>query len=196
MRLINGRTPDQWRAFDRGKLIVSLALAAVLILMWLAGRGPGGAAACCAVPAEAATAAPVTAATPTAAPATTSPPATTAPVPPPAEDDCPGTIDADVTFASNSARLNAAGMEVLARLAPCLAEGRFEVAGHADSSGSDAINDPLAEARARAVVDFIVSQGVDAGRVGARGYGSTRPLADNATAEGRARNRRVEIHDR
>jgi len=186
MQLINGRTPEQWRAFDRGKLIVSLALAAVLALMWLAGMGPGRAAACCAVP-EATTEPSA------AAPAT--PPATTRPVSPSAEDDCPRTIDADVAFVSNSATLSAAGREVLARLAPCLAEGRFEVAGHADSSGNDAINEPLAEARAQAVVDFLVSHGVDGERLSARGYGSTRPATDNATVEGRARNRRVEIHE-
>jgi outer membrane protein OmpA-like peptidoglycan-associated protein len=203
MQLINGRTPEQWRAFDRVKLIVALALVALLVVLWMAGLGPGRAAACCGVP-EATPAAPPP---PAPSDATAEPPAppapaqetaaeTTAPPAPPAEDDCPRTIDADVAFASNTATLTAAGRDLLGDLAHCLDEGSFEVAGHADSSGNDAINAPLAEARARAVVDFLVARGVDAGRLSARGYGSTRPVADNATPEGRAKNRRVEIHPR
>ena len=80
---------------------------------------------------------------------------------------------------------------LLLGLAPCLAEGRYEVGGHADASGNDAINVPLAEARAQAVAEFLVSRGVDAARLAARGYGSSRPVADNATKEGQAANRRV-----
>ena len=56
MQIINGRTPEHWRAFDRWKLTVALVLAALLVFMWIAGMGPGRAAACCSVP-EAATAA-------------------------------------------------------------------------------------------------------------------------------------------
>jgi outer membrane protein OmpA-like peptidoglycan-associated protein len=196
MRLINGRTPEEWRAFDRWKLIVSLVLVVMLAVMWMAGFGPGLAAACCTVPAAAtADAAPpsppptTTTAGPAVEPEATSPP-------PPPEDDCPRTIQADVPFASNTATLTAGGREVLANLVHCLKEGHFEVAGHADSSGNDTINEPLAEARARAVVDDLVARGVDPSRLSARGYGSRRPLADNATPEGRARNRRVEIHTR
>ena len=96
-------------------------------------------------------------------------------------------------FASNSAVLTAEGRALLDRLAPCWRGGRFEVAGHSDSSGTDAINVPLAEARARAVVDHLVGGGISASALAARGYGSSKPLADNATAEGRAKNRRVEF---
>ena len=67
------------------------------------------------------------------------------------------------------------------------------VEGHTDSVGSDAYNQGLSERRASAVRDVLVNQyGVESGRVQAVGYGESRPVADNATAEGRAINRRVE----
>lgn len=200
MQLINGRTAEQWRAYDRWKLIVAVVLALLLLVLWLADRGPGRAAACCAVPGTdgAAVAPPPAAAPATPPPATPRPevalPAEAAETPP--GPDCPQTIDVEVLFASSSARITAAGGDELGALVPCLAEGRFEIAGHADSSATDAINIPLAEARARAVVDYLVSQGVDAGRLTARGLGSSQPLVDNATPEGRAQNRRVEIRER
>ncbi|OZB34914.1 MAG: hypothetical protein B7X51_00170 [Pseudomonas sp. 34-62-33] len=67
------------------------------------------------------------------------------------------------------------------------------VEGHTDSVGSDAYNQGLSERRANAVRDVLVNQyGVESGRVQAVGYGESRPVADNATADGRAINRRVE----
>lgn len=67
------------------------------------------------------------------------------------------------------------------------------VEGHTDSVGSDTYNQGLSERRAKAVRDVLVNQyGVEGGRVNAVGYGESRPVADNATAEGRAINRRVE----
>lgn len=67
------------------------------------------------------------------------------------------------------------------------------VEGHTDSVGSDAYNQVLSERRANAVRDVLVNQyGVSTDRVNAVGYGETRPVADNATADGRAVNRRVE----
>lgn len=67
------------------------------------------------------------------------------------------------------------------------------VEGHTDSVGSDAYNQKLSERRAHAVREVLVNQyGVEGSRVNAVGYGETRPVADNATAEGRAINRRVE----
>jgi outer membrane protein OmpA-like peptidoglycan-associated protein len=96
-------------------------------------------------------------------------------------------------FATNSAELTVQGRETLDRLAPCWRGGRFEIEGHTDSSGTDAVNQPLSERRARAVVDHLVAGGIDASALRARGYGSSRPVADNTTPEGRARNRRVEF---
>lgn len=70
---------------------------------------------------------------------------------------------------------------------------KVEVAGHTDSKGSDAYNQRLSEARARAVVEHLASRGVDPARMRAAGYGESIPVAGNATDEGRALNRRVEL---
>ena len=183
MRLVNGRTPEQWRAYDRGHLTVAAALALLLLLLGLAGYGPSRAAACCGAPEAATAAAPPTTVAPEATP-------TPAPTPDPA---CAAALDTAVMFATNSAELTAEGRALLDRLAPCWRGGRFEVGGHADSSGRAAVNEPLSEARARAVVEHLVSRGIPASALTARGYGSSKPVADNATAEGRAKNRRVEF---
>lgn len=71
---------------------------------------------------------------------------------------------------------------------------RFVVVGHTDSKGSEAFNQDLSERRAQAVMNWLVENGVDAGRLSAIGRGETAPVADNGTAEGRAKNRRVELH--
>ena len=70
---------------------------------------------------------------------------------------------------------------------------RFEVGGHTDSIGSQQFNLSLSQRRAQAVVDYFVSAGLNADNLTARGYGSSRPLADNNTGEGRAANRRIEF---
>jgi outer membrane protein OmpA-like peptidoglycan-associated protein len=103
-----------------------------------------------------------------------------------------------VNFAFNSAELTAESKKILdedrnvARLKgePNI---RVEVAGHTDSIGSDAYNQKLSERRAQAVVDYLVSKGVDPKRLKAVGYGKTKPIASNATEAGRAENRRVEL---
>lgn len=66
------------------------------------------------------------------------------------------------------------------------------VEGHTDSVGSDAYNQKLSERRAKAVRQALIGEGVDSSRVNAVGYGEARPIADNATDDGRAMNRRVE----
>lgn len=68
-----------------------------------------------------------------------------------------------------------------------------EVGGHTDSLGSSDYNRALSERRARAVRDYLVSQGVSARRLSARGYGKDRPVADNSSESGREQNRRVEL---
>jgi len=69
----------------------------------------------------------------------------------------------------------------------------IEVAGHTDSMGSDAYNMKLSQQRAGAVRNFLISKGVAADRLTAKGYGESQPVADNATEEGRFKNRRVEL---
>jgi len=68
-----------------------------------------------------------------------------------------------------------------------------EVNGYTDAIGTDARNERLSERRAEAVKDALVRYGVSASRITIRGYGDANPVASNATAEGRAQNRRVEI---
>jgi len=65
--------------------------------------------------------------------------------------------------------------------------------GHTDSVGSDAYNQRLSLARAESVKAYLVSKGVDRQRIRTEGRGESQPVADNATAEGRAKNRRVDI---
>ena len=70
---------------------------------------------------------------------------------------------------------------------------RVRIVGHTDSTGSDAINNPLSVERAQSVRDYLVTRGVAATRVETAGRGEREPVASNATEAGRAKNRRVEI---
>lgn len=74
-----------------------------------------------------------------------------------------------------------------------LGEGKVEVAGHTDSRGSEQYNMKLSQKRAEAVRNYLISKGIAADRLSARGYGESQPVADNATDEGRFKNRRVEL---
>jgi outer membrane protein OmpA-like peptidoglycan-associated protein len=67
------------------------------------------------------------------------------------------------------------------------------VEGHTDSQGTVSGNQDLSQRRAQVVRDYLVSRGISADRLTSQGFGSTRSIADNASAEGRADNRRVEI---
>lgn len=70
---------------------------------------------------------------------------------------------------------------------------RIEIGGHTDDQGSASYNLRLSESRAKAVADYLIAKGIDPKRLQYRGYGKTRPIADNKTEEGQAKNRRVEI---
>lgn len=105
-------------------------------------------------------------------------------------------IPSDISFDSGRADIKPALRPVLDRLAQGLAQHpvtRVTVVGHTDSVGSDAVNNPLSVNRAAAVRDYLVPRGVASSRITVEGRGSREPVADNATAEGRAMNRRVEI---
>ena len=69
---------------------------------------------------------------------------------------------------------------------------KFEVDGYTDNSGSAAHNQTLSQQRADAVMQELIAMGIPASRLSAKGYGGTKPIADNATPEGKANNRRVE----
>jgi outer membrane protein OmpA-like peptidoglycan-associated protein len=103
---------------------------------------------------------------------------------------------AGVQFAVGLADLRPEAREALARFAGIIGvypSIQVKVEGHTDSTGSYETNQKLSLARAVTVRDYLVAQGVEASHIGVEGLGPDQPVADNATAEGRARNRRVEI---
>jgi outer membrane protein OmpA-like peptidoglycan-associated protein len=103
-------------------------------------------------------------------------------------------VPSDFSFDSGQSRVKPEMRPVLQKFAQGLdASQRVRIVGHTDSSGSDAVNNPLSLDRAEAVRDYLVGQGVPATRVQVEGRGEREPVADNASLEGRARNRRVEI---
>ena len=102
----------------------------------------------------------------------------------------------NVTFATNSATLSANARDALTAASKTLVQypdTTLTINGHTDNTGSDAINDPLSRNRAQSVASFLQSQGVAGSRLTTAGHGSRQPVASNATPEGRAQNRRVEI---
>jgi outer membrane protein OmpA-like peptidoglycan-associated protein len=102
----------------------------------------------------------------------------------------------DVLFDTGKSDLRSGAREALAKLSgivlnyPSL---RLAIEGHTDSTGSAEFNQTLSEKRADAVRDYLVSQGLDAAKLSSQGMGMNDPVADNDTAEGRQKNRRVEI---
>lgn len=103
-------------------------------------------------------------------------------------------IPSDFSFDVGSAAIKPAMRPVLDQFAQGLDPAmRVRVIGHTDSTGSDAVNDPLSRERAYSVQQYLTTRGVQATRISTEGVGSRQPLADNASADGRARNRRVEI---
>lgn len=101
-----------------------------------------------------------------------------------------------ITFAYNDAAVQPQFQPTLNDVAAVLAQypkTYIDVYGHTDSDGTDAYNQSLSERRAQAVGDYLTSHGVQSARIATRGFGETQPIASNATAEGKASNRRVEI---
>jgi outer membrane protein OmpA-like peptidoglycan-associated protein len=103
-----------------------------------------------------------------------------------------------VLFDFNKSTLQPASDAVLQPVANLMAADmtlKLEVRGHTDNVGADVYNQTLSDARAKAVVTWLTQHGVTADRLMAKGYGKTKPVADNGSDEGRAKNRRVEIAD-
>lgn len=107
------------------------------------------------------------------------------------------TFESGILFATNSSTLNSTSQSALSNFATSLINNPdtdIQIYGHTDSTGSDAINNPLSEKRAQAVYNFLMTKGVKGTRMASQGMGSTQPIADNSTTTGRAQNRRVEIY--
>ena len=129
------------------------------------------------------------------------------------QDKCPGTakgvkVDNNgcelaerielrgVNFGNNSAKLTVTSFRVLDDMAKTLKRypnQKVEIAGHTDSSGASSYNQSLSQKRAESVRRYMISQGVAAGNLVAKGYGESKPLTSNKTKVGRASNRRVEL---
>lgn len=101
----------------------------------------------------------------------------------------------DILFATDESEILQQSYNELFRLKAMLEENpgmTIELRGHTDSQGSLEYNQRLSEARAKAVTDFLINQGIDKRRLSWKGFGKTQPVSDNDTAEGRRKNRRVE----
>jgi outer membrane protein OmpA-like peptidoglycan-associated protein len=106
------------------------------------------------------------------------------------------TFDSGILFAKNSSTLTSEAQENINTLANTLkkyGDTNVLIEGHTDNTGTDAINEPLSVRRAQAVANYAMNQGVESSRFEVKGYGSTQPVADNATEDGRRQNRRVEV---
>ena len=102
----------------------------------------------------------------------------------------------NVTFATNSSTISSRFTNTLDSIASVLKEypdSNITVSGHTDSTGNDAINNPLSVNRANSVANYLKQEGIASSRITAVGYGSKQPVASNSTSDGRAQNRRVEI---
>lgn len=125
------------------------------------------------------------------------PPAPPPPPPPPVKPQVERTIILDnVLFDFDKTAIKPDGAKILDRLVAFMNENRdkrVDLEGHTDSVGTDKYNQRLSERRAASVKDYLVKHGVDASRISTQGFGESKPIADNKTADGRAKNRRVEV---
>jgi OmpA-OmpF porin, OOP family len=99
-----------------------------------------------------------------------------------------------ITFATGQAAITPPSNQVLSDVLAVLAvnaDWKLRIEGHTDDAGDKAANLNLSNARAAAVASWLIANGIDAGRLSIAGLGDTQPVADNATEDGRARNRRV-----
>ncbi|MBS1120708.1 MAG: Outer rane lipoprotein omp16 precursor, partial [Deltaproteobacteria bacterium] len=135
------------------------------------------------------------------------PPKPGAPGPDPKKNGCPGlvvitgsqiVILEQVQFATDKDTILKSSYPILQAVANTLTSvptiTSVSIEGHTDNKGASAHNQDLSERRAQSVMKWLVDHGIEAGRLSAHGFGDTRRLQDNATAAGRAKNRRVEFH--
>lgn len=105
-------------------------------------------------------------------------------------------MPSDVTFATNQSTIDPrfnATLDDVANVLRRYDQSLVDIVGHTDSSGGDAINQPLSERRAISVADALIRAGIQRERLYVAGVSSRNPVANNATPEGRSQNRRVEI---
>jgi peptidoglycan-binding protein ArfA len=134
------------------------------------------------------------------------PPAPPGPPPSPAPPAASGCTDLQsainavtggpITFGTNAFSLTPAEEQMLTQVADKLKacpNAHAAINGYTDNFGTEGINIPLSNQRAQAVADFLVAHGVASGQLAVKGFGSVNPVAGNDTADGRAKNRRVEI---
>ena len=104
-----------------------------------------------------------------------------------------------IYFETGSAKIKSESAPVLDHIKAYLDDKTYittlRIENHTDSAGSEKYNQKLSGERALAVAKALVGKGVDCKRLVAVGFGSTKPIADNSTAEGRAKNRRTEAHN-
>jgi outer membrane protein OmpA-like peptidoglycan-associated protein len=103
----------------------------------------------------------------------------------------------DILFDTGSDGVKAEGVTELSKVGDILAkygDDRVQIAGHTDSVGDAKHNQALSERRGNAVKTILVSRGVKDSQIIVTGYGESKPVADNSTSDGRAKNRRVELH--
>ena len=106
-------------------------------------------------------------------------------------------IPSDISFATNRSDIQSNFQPILEKFAESLRNNPdtdVRIVGHTDSIGSDAINNPLSLDRATSARNFITARGVNGARIAVEGRGSREPIASNESAEGRSKNRRVEIY--
>jgi outer membrane protein OmpA-like peptidoglycan-associated protein/tetratricopeptide (TPR) repeat protein len=102
----------------------------------------------------------------------------------------------NILFETGKSVLTSGSYKELDRLLIIMKENaqmKIEISGHTDNTGSGPLNSKLSEARAKAVVDYLVQKGIDRSRMEFKGYGSLQPISDNTTVAGRTKNRRVEF---
>jgi OmpA-OmpF porin, OOP family len=107
-----------------------------------------------------------------------------------------GRIALEIHFDTGKATIKPESQRIVGEIAALLTGHlglKVSIEGHTDNTGTPQGNKTLSEARARAVVEAVVARGVEALRLSAVGWGQDKPVADNATEEGRAKNRRVEV---
>ena len=107
-----------------------------------------------------------------------------------------GSVALYINFETGMADIKPASQNIVAQIAEMLKANpglKVSIEGHTDNTGTAAGNKTLSDARAKAVMKAVVSGGIEAGRLSAKGWGQEKPVADNNTEDGKARNRRVEI---